>query len=177
MLPSAALLAIATFFIILGHDGRRVAQLLRNAGMKSPVSSDIRSELWVKLWGNCTFNPISALTHATLVDICEFPQTRALAADMMREAQAIGEKLGVRFAVSLDKRIAGAQAVGKHKTSMLQDVETGRPIELEALLGSVIELGRITGTPTPNLSAVYACAALLARTLKDEGGRLRIRAD
>ena len=153
---------------------RAIAQLLRDAGLKSPVLGDIRSEIWVKLWGNCTFNPLSALTHATLVDICEFPLTRQLAADMMREAQAIGEKLGVRFPVSLEKRIAGAQAVGKHKTSMLQDVEAGRPLELEALIGSVIELGRITETPTPNLSAIYACAGLLARTLKDAGGRLRV---
>ena len=120
----------------------------------------------MKLWGNCTFNPISALTHATLVDLCQFPPTRALAERMMREAQEIGEKLGVRFPVSLEKRIAGAEAVGKHKTSMLQDVETGRPLELDALVGSVLELGRLTGVPTPNLTAVHACAALLAKTLR-----------
>ncbi len=128
----------------------------------------------MKLWGNCTFNPISALTHATLVDICQFPPTRALAERMMREAQEIGEKLGVRFPVSLEKRIAGAEAVGKHKTSMLQDVEMGRPLELDALVGSVLELGRLTGVPTPNLTAVHACAALLAKTLRDSNGRLRI---
>lgn len=153
---------------------RRLSQILREAGFKAPVSRDIRSEIWLKLWGNCTFNPISALTHATLVDICEFPATRALAADMMREAQGIAEKLGVRFAVSLDKRIAGAAAVGKHKTSMLQDVELGRPIELQALLGSVIELAAITGTPAPTLTAIHAVTSLLAATLQQQRGRLRI---
>ncbi len=155
---------------------RSTAKLLREAGFKVRVSTDLRSELWVKLWGNCTFNPISALTHATLVDICQFPPTRALAERMMREAQEIGEKLGVRFPVSLEKRIAGAEAVGKHKTSMLQDVETGRPLELDALVGSVLELGRITGVPTPNLTAIHACVALLAKTLRETNGRLRIEA-
>src|SRR5215468_4156171 len=153
---------------------RSTARLLRDAGFKVRVSTDLRAELWVKLWGNCTFNPISALTHATLVDLIQFPPTRALAERMMREAQEIGEKLGVRFPVTLDKRIAGAEAVGKHRTSMLQDVETGRPLELDALVGSVLELERITGVPTPNLTAVHACVALLAKTLQDEKGRLRI---
>jgi 2-dehydropantoate 2-reductase len=153
---------------------RSTAKLLRDAGFKVRVSTDLRSEIWVKLWGNSTFNPISALTHATLVDICQFPPTRALAEGMMREAQEIGEKLGVRFPVSLEKRIAGAEAVGKHKTSMLQDVETGRPLELDALVGSVLELGRITGVPTPNLTAIHACVALLAMTLREASGRLRI---
>ena len=153
---------------------RRIADLLRRAGFKARVASDLRSEIWVKLWGNCTFNPISALTHATLAGICRFPPTRALAAQMMREAQTVAEKLGITFGIPLEKRIAGAEAVGEHKTSMLQDVESGRPIELDALLGSVVELGAITGTPTPSLSAVYACAGLLARTLRDSGGRLAI---
>ena len=153
---------------------RSTAKLLRDAGFKVRVSTDLRSELWVKLWGNCTFNPISALTHATLVDLIQFPPTHALVERMMREAQEIGEKLGVRFPVTLDRRIAGAEAVGKHKTSMLQDVETGRPLELDALVGSVLELGRITGVPTPNLTAVHACVALLAKTLGEAKGRLRI---
>lgn len=153
---------------------RSTAKLLRDAGFKVRVSTDLRSEIWVKLWGNSTFNPISALTHATLVDICQFPPTRALAEGMMREAQQIGEKLGVRFPVSLEKRIAGAEAVGKHKTSMLQDVETGRPLELDALVGSVLELGRITGVPTVHLTAIHACVALLAKTLREANGRLRI---
>lgn len=153
---------------------RRIADVLRRAGFKARVASDIRSEMWVKLWGNCAFNPISALTHATLVDICQHPATRELAARMMREAQAVAEKLGVTFGITLERRIAGAEAVGKHKTSMLQDVESGRPLELEALVGSVIELGAITGTPTPDLSAVHACVSLLAKTLREAGGRLAV---
>jgi len=153
---------------------RALADLLRRAGFKARVTGDLRSEIWVKLWGNCTFNPVSALTHATLVDICTFPPTRALATEMMREAQAVGEKLGARFGVTLDKRIAGAESVGAHKTSTLQDVESGRPMELEALLGAVLELGRLTGTPTPHLDAVHACASLLARTLLQANGRIRI---
>jgi 2-dehydropantoate 2-reductase len=154
---------------------RHLAGIFRNAGFKSPVLSDIRSEIWLKLWGNLSFNPISALTHATLEDICRFPATRTLAADMMREAQAIGEKLGVPFKVSLEKRIAGAEAVGAHKTSMLQDVESGRVLELDALVKSVIELGRITDTPTPTIEHVYALAALLAKKLADSKGRLSIQ--
>jgi 2-dehydropantoate 2-reductase len=155
---------------------KALTELLRRAGFKVRPTNDLRSELWVKLWGNCTFNPISALTHATLVAICQDPGTRTLAARMMREAQSIGEKLGVKFAVSLEKRIAGAEAVGKHKTSMLQDVENGRPIELAALLSAVLELAQITGTEAPNLEAVHACASLLARTLAESKGRLRIEA-
>ncbi len=153
---------------------RALSELLHAAGFRAPMSTDIRSEIWLKLWGNCSFNPISALTHATLQDICEFPLTRELAANVMREAQAIGDKLGVRFLVSLEKRIAGAQAVGQHKTSMLQDVEAGRPLELEALVAAVIELGRITETPTPHLSALHACTSLLARRLSEQRARLRL---
>jgi 2-dehydropantoate 2-reductase len=154
---------------------RALAQAFSAAGFKAPISADLRAEIWLKLWGNCTFNPISALTHATLVDICQFPPTRELSRQMMSEAQAIGDKLGVRFLVSLDKRIAGAEAVGKHKTSMLQDVEAGRALELEALVGSVLELGRITGTATPYLSAVYACTRLLAKTLLETHSALRLQ--
>lgn len=153
---------------------RAISEAFKNAGFKAPISSDIRSEIWLKLWGNLSFNPISALTHATLEDICVFPATRELAANMMREAQTIGEKLGVQFKVSLEKRINGAQGVGQHKTSMLQDVELGRPIELEALVGSVIELGRITETPTPNIDAVYALASLLAKNLQQHKATLRL---
>jgi len=153
---------------------RAISDAFKNAGFKSPIINDIRSEIWLKLWGNLSFNPISALTHATLEDICVFPATRELAANMMLEAQAIGEKLGVHFRVSLEKRINGAQAVGHHKTSMLQDVEMGRPIELEALVGSVIELGKITETPTPNINAVYALASLLANKLQQHKATLRM---
>jgi 2-dehydropantoate 2-reductase len=160
-----------------GERSERVEQLsqaLMRAGFKAPVARDIRSELWVKLWGNLSFNPISALTHATLEDICRFGPTRELAASMMREAQAVAEKLGVRFKITLEQRIAGAEAVGAHKTSMLQDVEAGRALELEALVGSVVELGRITETPTPAIDAIYAATSLLGRTLSAAKGRLAI---
>jgi 2-dehydropantoate 2-reductase len=152
----------------------RLVDLFRRAGFKSRAAADIRAEIWLKLWGNLTFNPVSALTHATLADVCRFPPTRALAAAMMREAQEIAGKLGVRFPVSIERRIAGAEGVGAHKTSMLQDVESGRPLEIEALLGSVIELGAVTGTATPHLDAVYACASLLAKVARDAGARVRL---
>src|SRR5205085_4922256 len=106
---------------------QRISACFASAGFKSPVLEDIRAEVWLKLWGNLTFNPISSLTHSTLVDICQYPPTRELAAAMMTEAQTIAHKLGITFRVGLDKRIAGAEKVGKHKTSMLQDVEAGRP--------------------------------------------------
>ena len=153
---------------------RAISDAFKAAGFKSPVSTDIRSEIWLKVWGNLSFNPISALTHATLEGICLYPPTRALAASMMTEAQTIGEKLGVQFKVSLEKRIAGAQAVGPHKTSMLQDVEQGRALELQALVASVLELGQITHTPTPTIEAVYALASLLANNLQQHGARLKI---
>ena len=153
---------------------RAVSDAFKAAGFKAPVSTDIRSEIWLKVWGNLSFNPISALTHSTLEDICTYAPTRELAASMMTEAQAIGEKLGVHFKVSLEKRIAGAQAVGQHKTSMLQDVEQGRALELQALVASVIELGHVTGTPTPHIHAVYALTSLLARNLQQHGATLKI---
>ena len=187
--PAAQLLEPGVVRVIEGNrfslgepDGSRsprveaLAQAMMRAGLKAPVARDIRSELWVKLWGNLSFNPISALTHATLEAICRDPQARALAAAMMSEAQTVAEKLGVRFKVTLEQRIAGAAAVGAHKTSMLQDVEAGRALELEALVGSVVELARITATPTPTLDAIYAATGLLAKTLAGERGRLRIEA-
>ena len=153
---------------------RAISDAFKAAGFKAPVSMDIRSEIWLKVWGNLSFNPISALTHATLEDICRYPPTRELAVSMMTEAQAIGEKLGVQFKVSLEKRIAGAQAVGQHKTSMLQDVEQGRALELQALVASVIELGNITHTPTPTIHAIYALASLLAKNLALHNATLKI---
>jgi 2-dehydropantoate 2-reductase len=187
--PAAELIAPGVVKVIEGNrftlgepDGSRsprieaLSQAMMKAGFKSPVSKDIRGEIWVKLWGNLSFNPISALTHATLEDICRFPASRELAASMMREAQTVAEKLGVEFKISLDKRIAGAEAVGAHKTSMLQDVEAGRALELEALVGSVVELGRITETPTPTINAIYAATMLLGKTLGDAKGRLAVQA-
>ncbi len=149
-----------------------VSDAFAGAGFKAPVVADIRTELWTKLWGNLSFNPISALTHATLEDIARFAPTRALAADMMREAQSVGEAFGIRFRISLEKRIAGAEAVGAHKTSMLQDIEAGRAIEADALIGSVIELGRLCGVATPCIDAVYALVKLLGQTAARAGGRL-----
>ncbi len=152
----------------------RVSKAFAKAGFKAPVVGDVRAEIWTKLWGNLSFNPISALTHATLEDICRLAPARALAAEMMREAQAVGEAFGVRFRIPLEKRIAGAEAVGAHKTSMLQDVEAGRAIEVEALLGSVIELGRMVDVATPHLDAIYAVAKLLGETLAHAKGRLAV---
>lgn len=147
---------------------QRVSEMLTRAGFKSPLLADIRSEIWLKAWGNLSFNPISALCHATLVDICQFAPTRELAAKMMTEAQTIAEKLGVTFRVGLEKRIAGAEKVGRHKTSMLQDVEAGRALETEALIGAVLEMGRLTATPTPYIDAIYAAVKLLGRTIEAE---------
>jgi 2-dehydropantoate 2-reductase len=141
----------------------RIAQAFTDAGFKSPVLDNIRAEIWLKLWGNLTFNPISSLSHSTLADICQYPPSRELAASMMREAQEVAHKLGIEFRVTLDKRIAGAEKVGAHKTSMLQDVEAGREPEVEALVGSVVELARLTHTPTPHIDAVYALTRLLGR--------------
>ena len=184
--PAAELVAPGLVRVIEGKrftlgepDGTRserieaLSQALMRAGFKAPVSKDIRSEIWVKLWGNLSFNPISALTQATLQDICRFPPTRALAALMMAEGRAVAEKLGVEFKVSLEQRIAGAEAVGAHKTSMLQDVEAGRALELPALVGAVVELGLLTGTPTPTIQAIHATAQLLAHTLQAQAARLR----
>jgi 2-dehydropantoate 2-reductase len=140
-----------------------ISASLTRAGFKAPVIADIRSEIWLKLWGNLSFNPISALTGATLVDLVQFPPTRELCTQMMREAEAIANKLGVTFRVGIEKRLAGAERVGQHKTSMLQDLEQGKTLETEALIGAVVELGRLTGTPTPHIDAVYACVKLLEK--------------
>jgi 2-dehydropantoate 2-reductase len=145
----------------------RVADSLTKAGLKSPVLEDIRAEIWLKLWGNMTFNPISALSRATLAGICQFPPSRELAAAMMTEAQTVAHKLGITFRVPLEKRIAGAEKVGHHKTSMLQDVEAGRDLEIDALLGAVVELARLTETPTPHLDTVYSLTTLLAKSLQE----------
>jgi 2-dehydropantoate 2-reductase len=152
----------------------RVSGCLSFAGFKAPVLDNIRAEIWLKLWGNLTFNPISSLSHSTLVDICQYPPSRELAAAMMREAQAVAHKLGIEFRVSLEKRIAGAEKVGRHKTSMLQDVEAGRAPEIDALVGAVVELARLTDTATPHIDTVYSLVKLLARTMEDQRGQVRL---
>jgi 2-dehydropantoate 2-reductase len=150
-------------------DGSRSARVeaiskkLIAAGLKAPVRPRIRDEIWVKLWGNLCLNPISALTGATLDRITGRADLRALCRAMMTEAQAVAEALGVKFAISLEKRLDGAAEVGEHKTSMLQDLERGRPMEIDALLGAVVELGGVTGHAMPNCAAVLALVRERAR--------------
>jgi len=143
-----------------------IAAALRSARLKAPISTRIRDELWLKLLGNVVMNPLSALTRATLADIATSAATRGLALAMMAEAGAVAEALGVALPVSIEQRLAGAADVGAHKSSMLQDLEAGRPLEIEPLLGAVIEIGRRLGRELPHLETVYACATLLDRTIR-----------
>jgi len=152
-----------------------VSKLFEECGFKARILTDIRSEIWLKLWGNLTFNPISSLTHSTLVDICQDPLTRELATTMMTEAQKIAEKLGASFRVTIERRINGAESVGKHKTSMLQDVEAGKPLEIDGMLGVVIELGEMTGVETPSLKALYACVSLLNKKIQEDSVYIKER--
>ncbi|MBA4352545.1 MAG: 2-dehydropantoate 2-reductase [Rhodobacter sp.] len=140
-----------------------LSQALQAAGLKAPVRPRLRDEIWIKLWGNLSFNPISALTHATLDVLCTDPGTRDVARRMMIEAQTIAEKLGVNFPIDVERRIDGGAAVGAHRTSMLQDLTAGRPMEIDALVRSVQELGRLTETPTPTVDTVLALVTLRAR--------------
>ena len=133
-----------------------LANVMQSAGLRAPVRPRIRDEIWVKLWGNLSFNPISTLTTATLDIVCTDPGTRGVARSMMLEAQTIAESLGVKFPIDVDRRIDGGAAVGAHRTSMLQDLEAGRPMEIDALLGSVSELGKLTGHATPIIDTVLA---------------------
>jgi len=141
-----------------------LSKALSAAGLKAPVRPRLRDEIWVKLWGNLSFNPISALTHATLDVLCTDEGTRPVARNMMLEAQAIAEKLGVKFPIDVERRIDGGAAVGAHRTSMLQDLDQGRPMEIDALVGSVQELGRVTNTPTPTIDTVLALTKLRGRS-------------
>jgi 2-dehydropantoate 2-reductase len=140
---------------------QRITQALIPAGLRSPITTRIRQEIWVKLLGNVAFNPISALTRATLVEMATHPGVSRLVRDVMRETEAVAGKLGIELPISIDQRIAGAGKVGAHKTSMLQDYEAGRPMELEAVVGAVIELGERLGIDMPATKAVYSCASLL----------------
>ncbi len=149
-----------------GERSERVqalSQMLIKAGLKAPVRPRLRDEIWVKLWGNCSLNPVSALTGATLEQMCRDTELRALLRAIMVEAQSVAEALGVKFAIDVDKRLAGAEAVGAHKTSMLQDLERGRPMEIDALVSAVQELGRLTKVPTPALDGVLALVKMRAR--------------
>ena len=137
-----------------------LSEALSASGLRAPIRPKIRDEIWVKLWGNLSFNPISVLTQSTLDVLCTDPGTREVARNMMLEAQTVAEKLGVKFPIDVDRRIQGGAAVGAHRTSMLQDLDQGRPIEIDALIGSVKELGLITQTPTPTIDTVLALTAL-----------------
>jgi len=139
----------------------RIAQALIAAGLRCPVSTKFRQEIWVKLLGNATFNPISALTGATLVQMAQHPEVSQLVRESMREVEAVANRLGIEMPITIEQRIAGAAKVGEHKTSMLQDVEAGRRMELEAVVGAVIELGDKLGIAMPTTRAVYACASIL----------------
>lgn len=141
-----------------------LSKILSNAGLKAPVRPKLRDEIWVKLWGNLSFNPISALTHATLDVLCTDEGTGAVARNMMVEAQEIAERLGVKFPIDVDRRIAGGAAVGAHRTSMLQDLDQKRPLEIDALVASVQELGRVTDVATPTIDTVLGLIRLRART-------------
>jgi 2-dehydropantoate 2-reductase len=145
---------------------RRIADVFIKAGLRSPIRANIRHDMWVKLMGNVAYNPISALTRATLVEIVQCPETRALAAAIMAEAESVAQKLGIDIGVSIEQRLEGAEKVGHHKTSMLQDVEAGRPMELESIVGAVVELGNKMGLSLPCTNAVYACVKLLAQRTK-----------
>lgn len=142
---------------------QELSNLLKTAGLRAPVRPRIRDEIWVKLWGNCSLNPISALTGATVEEMCTAPDVRATVKSIMLEAQDVGEALGVKFAIDVEKRIAGAEAVGAHKTSMLQDLERGRPMEIDALVAAVAELGQLTGVKTPTLDTVLGLVRQRAR--------------
>jgi 2-dehydropantoate 2-reductase len=146
-----------------------LAHTLTTAGFTSRVATDIRSQVWVKALGNLAMNPISALTGATLVEICQWPATRELAAHMMREAVEIAEKLGLRIRISIEQRIEGAEKVGNHKTSMLQDAEAGRALEIAPLIGAFVELARLTETAMPATETVHSLVSLLDSRLRKEG--------
>jgi 2-dehydropantoate 2-reductase len=143
-----------------------LAQVLIAAGMRAPIRTRLRGEIWVKLWGNVALNPISALTRATLAQICATPATRAFARAVMVEAEAVATALGEKMPVGVDARLDGAGQVGEHKTSMLQDLELGRPLEIDALTGAVVEVARLTGMSTPNLDALDAMVRLLAANVQ-----------
>jgi len=143
---------------------RRIAEALIGSGLRCPITTHIRQEIWVKILGNASFNPVSALTRATLAQMVRDPDVSGVIRNIMQEVEAVSHKLGMELPVSIDQRMAGAEKVGEHKTSMLQDLEAGRPMELEALVGSVVELGERLGIPMAHTRTVYSCANLLAHT-------------
>jgi 2-dehydropantoate 2-reductase len=143
---------------------RQIAEALIASGLRCPVTTRIRHEIWVKVLGNASFNPVSALTRATLAKMVRDPGVSSVIRDIMQEVEAVSHKLGMELPVSIEQRMAGAEKVGEHKTSMLQDLEAGRPMELEALVGAVVELGERVGLPMTSTRTVYNCAKLLAQS-------------
>jgi 2-dehydropantoate 2-reductase len=144
---------------------RQLSEALVAGGLKAPVESDLRNEIWIKLLGNAVFNPLSVLTRATLGAMCRHPPTRAVAATAMRECLAIANALGAHPQIEIERRIEGAERVGEHRTSTLQDLEAGKRLELDALIVAVVELAELTGTPAPALQAIAASSTLLAESL------------
>ena len=144
---------------------RQIAEALIASGLRCPITARLRHEIWVKVLGNASINPVSALTRATIVQIVRDPGTCSVIRNIMQEVEAVSHKLGMELPVSVDQRIAGAEKVGEHKTSMLQDLEAGRPLELEALVGAVVELGERVGLPMSTTRTVYHCAKLLAQSI------------
>jgi 2-dehydropantoate 2-reductase len=150
---------------------RRIAEALIASGLRAPISARLRHEIWVKVMGNASFNPVSALTRATLVQMVRDPDVCAVIRNIMQEVEAVSHKLGMELPISIEQRIAGAEKVGEHKTSMLQDLEAGRPMELEALVGAVVELGERVGLPMSYTKTVYACTRLLAECSAPQQGK------
>jgi len=165
--PGVVLHHEGTRFAIGEPDGsksercRRLADALIKAGLRCPIRTNLRHDIWVKLMGNVAYNPISALTRATLIEIVQCPETRALAAAIMGEVDAVARKIGIEMGITIEQRLEGAEKVGHHKTSMLQDIEAGKPTELKAIAGAIIELADKLDLELPNTKAVYACVELL----------------
>ena len=160
--------------MVLGEpDGSRsdralaLAEVLTGAGIETTVEPDIRQQIWLKLWGNLSFNPVSVLTHATLQGLALDRGARAVIAAMMAESRDIGERLGVALPLSIEQRIKAAEDVGPHKSSMLQDLEAGRTMEIEPLIGVIVELGRLVGVPAPTIEMIYDLVVLRARQDED----------
>jgi 2-dehydropantoate 2-reductase len=159
-------------FSLAELDGARtdrvtaIAAALTGAGLRAPVQTRMREEIWLKLIGNATLNPVSALTRAGLAEMVGDPGTRQLLRTLMLEVEAVGRALGIEPGIGVDRRLDGAGRVGDHRTSMLQDVESGRPLEVEALVGSVVELAGQVGVPVPGLEVVYRLTSQLDKSLR-----------
>eukprot|EP00177_Eucheuma_denticulatum_P008553 GFKZ01015570.1.p1 GENE.GFKZ01015570.1~~GFKZ01015570.1.p1 ORF type:complete len:391 (-),score=54.36 GFKZ01015570.1:126-1181(-) len=151
-----------------------VSEMLIDAGFKSPILADVRGELWLKLWGTVAVNPLSALTHATLDELCTVPFSRQVVMSVMREVEMVASKLGSGMRLPMERRVDGAAKVGRHKTSMLQDVEAGREMEVETIVGAVVELARMAGVDTPCVDTVYGTVRMLGYMMKKEGAKVRM---